>query len=332
MSPFEPATPRAPKSFADLRAFRIFQHVPDAKLAKLAALAREQIVGAGQIIYDQGSTGEDFFVVLAGTVEGHRSTPTGRQPFTCIRVGQIFGEVSFLDSNPRDVTTISVSSTALLCFNGARVRRAIASDHELGASLMRAFWHSLAAKIRQANMFLGNLMPPSPNETEPPVAAHGHSVDVKPRAKLDLFAEDGLSAAELRLVATTLRAESFEAGGTLFLEGANGDCLYIVVEGNVRISRRVSGRSESVLATLGRGEVFGEMALVDDQLRSADACAGPDGATVLALSRHDLDEVLQRPSVAASQFLNLVCRVLSHRLREMVNLLAAGRHRTGSFV
>ena len=159
MSPYEPAPSRTPKAFADLRAFRIFQQVPDAKLATLSSLAREQIVGAGQIIYDQGSTGDDFFVMLAGTVDGHRSTPSGRQQVIRIGVGQIFGEVSFLDSNPRDATTIAAGGAALLCFNGALVRRAIASDHELAAALMRTFWHSLAAKIRQANAFLGDLLP-----------------------------------------------------------------------------------------------------------------------------------------------------------------------------
>ena len=51
---------------------------------------------------------------------------------------------------------------------------------------------------------------------------------------------------------------------------------------------------------------------------------------MLALSRHDLDEVLQRPSEAATQFLKLVCKVLTHRLREMFNTLAAGRQRPGS--
>ncbi|MBZ5588737.1 MAG: cyclic nucleotide-binding domain-containing protein [Acidobacteriia bacterium] len=325
MSPLEPSNARALKASADLRAFRIFQHVPDAKLAKLAEHAREQLLTGGQVVYDQGSTGDDFYVVLAGAVDGHRSTAAGRQTVTRVRVGQIFGEVSFLDSNPRDTTTIASGSTALLSFNGVRVRRAIAGDHELGAALMRAFWHSLAAKIRQANLFLGELMPPSPSEDEQPTAVQGRSVDLKPRAKLDLFAETGLSAAELRLLATTLRAESFEDGATVFVEGSAGDCLYIVVEGSVRISRRVAGRGESVLASLGRGEVFGEMALVDDQLRSADVHAGPEGATVLPLSRRDLDEVLQRPSEAASQLLTLVCHVLCHRFREMSSLLTTNR-------
>lgn len=325
MSPLDLSSERAHKASADLRAFRIFQHIPDAKLKKLAGHAREQLMTGGQIVYDQGSTGDDFYVVLAGAVDGHRNTPGGRLEMTRSRVGQIFGEVSFLDSNPRDTTTISSGRTALLSFNGVTVRRAIGADHELGVALMRAFWHSLAAKIRQANTLLGELMPPSLGDDEQPTAALGRAVDLKPRAKLDLFAETGLSAAELRLLATTLGAQTFEDGSTLFVEGSAGDCLYIVAEGTVRISRRIAGRSESVLANLGHGEVFGEMAVVDDQLRSADAHAGPGGATVLAFSRRDLDEVLQRPSEAASQFLTLVCRVLCHRFREMTALLASRR-------
>ena len=325
MKPLDSSSERAIKASADLRAFRIFQHVADAKLNKLAGHAREQLLAGGQIVYDQGSTGDDFYVVLAGAVEGHRSTPVGRVEMTRSRVGQIFGEVSFLDSNPRDTTTLAAGATALLSFNGSRIRRAIGSDPELGVALMRAFWHSLAAKIRQTNQLLGEQLPASAAGDEAPAAAPGRSVDLKPRAKLDLFTETGLSAAELRLLATTLRAESFEDGTTLFVEGSAGDALYIVAEGSVRISRRIPGRGESVLASLARGEVFGEMALVDDQLRSADAHAGPKGATVLALSRRDLDEVLQRPSEAASQFLTLVCRVLCHRFRQMTAMLGS-RH------
>jgi len=325
MKPLDSSSDRAVKASADLRAFRIFQHVSDAKLGKLAGHAREQLLAGGQIVYDQGSTGDDFYVVLTGGVEGHRSTPLGRIEMTRSRVGQIFGEVSFLDANPRDTTTLAVGATALLAFNGARVRRALNADPELGVALMRAFWHSLAAKVRQTNQLVGGLLPPSPGADEPPSAATGRSVDLKPGAKLELFKETGLSAAELRLLATTLFAESFEEEAAIFVEGAHGDCLYIVVDGNVRISRRASGSVETVLANLGRGEVFGEMALVDDQLRSADAHAGPGGATVLALSRRDLDEVLQRPSEAASQFLNLVCRVLCHRFRQMTTMLTASR-------
>ena len=326
MNRFDPDSARKPQAgFSDLRAFRVFQHFGDLQLAQLAAQGREHAVAQGHVVYDEGSAGDDFFVVLAGTVEGHRNTPAGRQPVTRLRVGQLFGEVSFLDGRSRDVATVATEPSVLLAFPAAGVRRAAAADSELGAALARTFWHSLAAKIRQANQFMGELLPPSQSDPARPAARPGDSVDLRPGAKLDLFAESGLSAAELRLLATTLRAESFPPGANLFLEGERGDSLYIVAGGEVAISRRVPGRGEILLATLPRGGVLGEMALVDDQLRSADARSGPGGCTVLVLSQRDLDEVLQRPSEAAAQFLDLVCRVLCHRLRAMIEQLAARR-------
>ncbi len=328
MNLFDPDAARAPQAgYSDLRAFRLFQHFGDAQLAQLAAHGREQTVPRGHVVYDEGSGGEDFFVVLAGTIEGHRNTPAGRQPVTRIRVGQLFGEVSYLDGRPRDLATVATERSAVLTLPGPGVRRTAAADPELGAALARTFWHSLAAKIRQANQFMGELLPPSDAEPVRPAARPGSTVDLRPGAKLELFAESGLSAAELRLLATTLRAESFPPGANLFLEGEPGDSMYIVAGGEVAISRRIPGRGESLLANLGRGGVFGEMALVDDQLRSADARSGPDGCTVLVFSQRDLDEVLQRPSEAAAQFLSLVCGVLCNRLRTLIEQLAVRRGR-----
>jgi CRP/FNR family cyclic AMP-dependent transcriptional regulator len=326
MDRFEPDDTRAPQAgLSDLRVFRVFQHFGQAQLSQLAAHGREHAVARGHVVYDEGSVGDDFFVVLAGTIEGHRNTAAGSQPVTRIRVGQIFGEVSFLDGRPRGLATVADERSAVLAFPGASVRRAMAADPDLGAALARTFWHSLTAKVRQANQVMGELLPLSDADTAVPASRSGSSVDLRPGAKLDLFAESGLSAAELRLLATTLRAESFPPGANLFLEGERGDSLYIVAGGDVTISRRIAGRGENLLATLARGEVFGEMALVDDQLRSADARSGPGGCTVLVLSQRDLDEVLHRPSEAAAQFLDLVCRVLCHRLRAMIDQLAGPR-------
>ncbi|TAM46116.1 MAG: cyclic nucleotide-binding domain-containing protein [Acidobacteria bacterium] len=326
MSRFDPNVARAPLAgFSDLRAFRVFQHFGDTQLAQLAAHGRENTVPQGHVVYDEGSAGDDFFVVLAGAIEGHRNTTAGRQPATRIRVGQLFGEVSYLDGRPRDLATLATEHSVVLTLSGPGVRQAVAADPGLGAALARTFWHSLAAKIRQANQFMGELLPPSNAVEARPAALPGSAVELRPGAKLDLFAESGLSAAELRLLATTLRAESFPPGANIFLEGERGDSLYIVVGGEVAISRRIPGRGEIVLATFPRGGVFGEMALIDDQLRSADARSGPGGCTALVLSQRDLDEVLQRPSEAAAQFLGLVCRVLCHRLRAMIGQLAGRR-------
>lgn len=314
-------------AFSDLRVFRVFQHVPDEQVERLAAFTSEQLIARGQIIYDEGEVGEDFHVVVSGVTEDFCTTLAGRQPVSRSRVGQLLGEPSFLDGRPRPTTTVAVEKGVLLRFNSAGLRRWLVNDHELGAALARSFWHSVAAKIRQANQFMAEIIPLA-EAGERPDRVPGQNVELMPGAKMDLFQETGLSAAELRLLAATLHAQHFPRDAYLFHEGEAGDSLYIVFDGEVRISR-MSGRGEEPLAILGRGEVFGEMALVDDQVRSADGRAHTEGCTVLALSQADLDAVLHMPPTAASQFLYLVCGVLCYRLRSMISLLASWRTRLG---
>ena len=66
-----------------------------------------------------------------------------------------------------------------------------------------------------------------------------------------------------------IRREHFEPNETIFREGDSGDSLYIIVDGEVEITRDVPGRGDVRLARLGHGECFGEMGLVRQMPRSA---------------------------------------------------------------
>jgi CRP-like cAMP-binding protein len=101
--------------------------------------------------------------------------------------------------------------------------------------------------------------------------------------------------------------------------------LYIVVDGSVRISRMTPGIGEECLSILERGEVFGEMALIDDHPRAADARAHIHGSSVFSIGRETLEEVLSMDPDAAAQFLTLLCRLLCRRLRAMNDRLVAWR-------
>jgi CRP-like cAMP-binding protein len=153
----------------------------------------------------------------------------------------------------------------------------------------------------------------------------GDRVHVTEETKLSILREQGLSAQELRLLAKYSRERRYSTDALIFAEGEPGDCLYIVVDGAVRISRMVPGMGEECLTILERGEVFGELALVDDQPRSADARAHRSTTTVFSISRSLLEEVLSMDPDAAVQFLNLLCRLLCRRLRAMNERLVAWR-------
>ena len=149
----------------------------------------------------------------------------------------------------------------------------VLSVRELAVSLLWGFWQTLAEKVRAANAQMSELFgaPSEPFQLERSEDGAGDRVHVTEETKLDILREQGLSAQELRLLAKYSRERRYAADGLIFAEGEPGDSLYIVVDGAVRISRMVPGMGEECLAILGRGEVFGELALVDDQPRSADA-------------------------------------------------------------
>ncbi len=66
------------------------------------------------------------------------------------------------------------------------------------------------------------------------------------------------------------QARSFRKGQLIIRQGEAGDCAYLIESGKVEIFKMVNGK-RSILAKLGEGSIFGEMALVDDQKRSAYA-------------------------------------------------------------
>jgi CRP/FNR family cyclic AMP-dependent transcriptional regulator len=68
---------------------------------------------------------------------------------------------------------------------------------------------------------------------------------------------------ELNSIAEVCKSEEFVSGEYIFREGESGNRLYLVVEGEVRISRNVPGSGEEALAVLKPGALFGEMAVFD---------------------------------------------------------------------
>lgn len=133
-------------------------------------------------------------------------------------------------------------------------------------------------------------------------------------ARVTLF--EGFSEEDLDHLAASLRRRRYAGGQVIFARGDPGASLYIVQEGTVKISLASPDGKEFVLAVLGPGEFFGELALLDDEPRSADAVA-QEACQLLLLSRDDFTRFLEtRPGVA----LRLLA-VLSRRLRNADQML-----------
>jgi CRP/FNR family transcriptional regulator, cyclic AMP receptor protein len=131
--------------------------------------------------------------------------------------------------------------------------------------------------------------------------------------KVALF--QGLTQVQLQKIAQLATQKQFEGSTPLFLEGDPGAAMYVVGKGKVRISKRVPGVGEEALAILEEGQYFGEMALIEESPRSADAIAHVP-CTVYEISRESLEQLMFTDKELAYVLLWTFVRTLSERLRE----------------
>jgi CRP/FNR family transcriptional regulator len=127
-------------------------------------------------------------------------------------------------------------------------------------------------------------------------------------ARVPLF--DGLSRDELARIAECCLERGYAAGAVLVRQGEQGVGLFIVASGSVRVTQHQEDGEEQLLALLGPGGVFGEMALLDDLPRSATVTALEPTRT-LVLVYWDFRAMLLDNAEIAVKLLG----VLSRRLR-----------------
>jgi len=124
---------------------------------------------------------------------------------------------------------------------------------------------------------------------------------------IDLFSQ--IPGEDLAQVAVIATEENRERGEEIFAEGEDGDALYLVLDGKVRVHRE-----DRVIAELGERECFGEMAILDASPRSATVTSLEE-SRLLKISREDFQEILtEKPEIAMG-----IIKVLSGRLRNAIH-------------
>lgn len=136
---------------------------------------------------------------------------------------------------------------------------------------------------------------------------------------LELF--DQYSEERLSALSAYLEPVSFADGAEVFAENSIGDGLYFVVSGRVRVTKRLAAGGQKDIASVGPGDVLGEMALLDAVARSAGAYAVA-ATDLLRLKRDDLKKWLAADPNLAMQFFAELVQVQSRRLRRTSSELA----------
>lgn len=119
--------------------------------------------------------------------------------------------------------------------------------------------------------------------------------------------------------------QQVKKGDVIFQDGNSGQSMFIILEGQVEISKML-GDQKTVLAKLGAGSIFGEMAILDNQPRSATAIAITNGV-VLKISREMFRNRLEEVPKWLQTFFGILVERLRIATRNQSSLLARGAGR-----
>ena len=123
-----------------------------------------------------------------------------------------------------------------------------------------------------------------------------------------IFSE--LSEVDIQALARLTTRRRFPKDTVVFFENEQGDTLFMILEGRVRVTILGDDGREVILSVLGPGDFFGEIALLDNEPRSATAIAAED-SELLLLQRNEFQGAMsENPSISGA-----LIRVLTARLR-----------------
>jgi len=130
--------------------------------------------------------------------------------------------------------------------------------------------------------------------------------------KSDIF--QGLSDGELSQLAQICKMVSYPAGKTICKEGECGSEIFVLAEGSASVLARRTGKKRSKIGSVGQGEIFGEMSIIEDLPRVADLITDVDSKLVV-IDRFELENLMNKNSHLGKLVMQNMAQGLSRKLR-----------------
>lgn len=294
----------------------LFSALDSSSREALARCLKPRRLATGETLFRQGDTGDFLGVVIQGSFTVACSDGGGAEVEVArLGVGEVFGEMSCLDPAPRSAT-LTATSPAIA---GTLDRRVLAtlrsSAPDVAVRVVDAIAQVLTARLRVTNERIRVETDGDAPRTAP-VTRTSPAMGERYPNPLDLRSVDVLAAysdSELATLAQVAPPLVYKNGEVLCYEGGRADACYLVAGGEVDVIKHLA-QGPQVLATLGRGAMVGQLALLDDAPRSATVRAkGTTG--VLAIRRADFRRLLDAHDSLALKLHEQVTRAGIRQLR-----------------
>jgi hypothetical protein len=131
-----------------LRQVFIFRNLSYKELAKVLNITSIRIYNEGDTIVREGELGDEFYVILSGSVKVCK----GQKELNRLDQGMHFGEMALIDRQVRSASVIAVRRTIVLCIDRVEFYNLIRDDPKLAVKILWTFTQHLSLRLRQANL------------------------------------------------------------------------------------------------------------------------------------------------------------------------------------
>lgn len=125
----------------------------------------------------------------------------------------------------------------------------------------------------------------------------------------------GLSAPQLEQVAGMIRRESYNSGDVIIQQDDDSDSMYMIGQGQVEVRQRGARGEQRTTLFLGEGQIFGELALLDQGFRTATVVADEEPTVLYKLTRNDFETLCTTDSVLGYLIMRNIALDLAFKLR-----------------
>ncbi len=232
----------------------LFDGLSEEEILKLSKVFEFESYNSDELIISQGEMGDKFYLIKKGSVGVRIKNAEGlEQEVATLSEGDFFGEIALLKEVPRTATCWAKEGVEVWSLDKESFTHYVKERFSVSISVERA--------IEILRLLKG----------------------------MPLFKE--FSPTQLRKLASSFQQRVMTKNEVIISIGEPGDAFFVIEKGACRVKIKGSNGQEQEVASLGKGEYFGEIALLSDSPRTATVEAQTDGE-LLVLSKTDFDQML----------------------------------------
>ncbi|MGC8766092.1 MAG: cyclic nucleotide-binding domain-containing protein [Brevinematia bacterium] len=285
---------------------------------------------------------EEFYIIQSGKVQVFETIDPiikGTKEGTTLQKGDFFGVVSCMSRRNNMETVIALEETSLLAVKRSQFGDLIQKSAPIAVKILRFF----SKKLREYDSTLTKLTFKSKSEEDPyqlfniaefyyskkmfEQAAYAYRKYIEycpdggyiPSAKMKLASIDPMIALAEPEVIESKSIERYHDNQVIFCEHEYGEKAYVILKGNVRITKFVNG-NEVLLAVLKEGDVFGEMAILENRPRSATATAVGE-TELLYIKKENFEMMVHTNPDIATKIIELLSDRIWTIYRQLANIV-----------